>query len=96
MPGWIEGAAETLETLLIYELPNLKTLSQRLTTLTHLKRLHIVGCPQLISLPSDMYHLTALEDLVIEDCPELCRKFKPQSGEYWPMISHIKSVFIGK
>ena len=96
LPGWIEGAAETLETLLIYELPNLKTLSQFLTTLTHLKRLHIVGCPQLISLPSDMHRLTALEDLVIEDCPELCRKFKPQSGEYWPMISHIKSVFIGK
>ncbi|PNX66174.1 hypothetical protein L195_g054945, partial [Trifolium pratense] len=49
LPEWIEGAAETLETLIISDLPNLQTL------------------------------------------PE---KYRPQSGEYWPMIAHIKSVSI--
>jgi len=41
-----------------------------------------------------MHRLTALEDLRIADCPELCRKYLPQYGEYWPMISHIKNIFI--
>ncbi|KEH32519.1 ribosomal protein L24 [Medicago truncatula] len=26
--------------------------------------------------------------------PELYRKYRPQFGDYWPMISHIKHVFI--
>ncbi|KAK2362525.1 putative disease resistance protein RGA3 [Trifolium repens] len=96
LPGWIEGAAETLEQLLIYKLPNLQTLPECLTTMTHLKRLFIRNCPQLLSLPSGIHHLTALDDLYIKGCPELCRKCKPQSGEYWPMIAHIKRVFIGE
>lgn len=41
-----------------------------------------------------MHRLTALEDLRIIDCPELCRKCLPQSAEYLPIISHIKSAFI--
>jgi len=41
-----------------------------------------------------MHRLTALEDLRIADCPELCRKYLPRYGEYWPMISHIKNIFI--
>jgi hypothetical protein len=96
LPGWIEGAAETLEQLLIYKLPNLQTLPECLTTMTHLKRLFIRNCPQLLSLPSGIHHLTALDDLYIKGCPELCRKCQPQSGEYWPMIAHIKRVFIGE
>ncbi|CAJ2672119.1 unnamed protein product [Trifolium pratense] len=95
LPEWIEGALETLETLLIYELPNLHTL-KCLTTMIHLKRLDIIRCPQLLSLPSDIHCLTALEHLVIDECPVLCRKCKPQYGEYWPMIAHIRIVFIGE
>jgi hypothetical protein len=94
LPGWIEGAAETLENLLIKGLPNLQTLPECLTTMTHLKRLTIGDCPQLLSLPSGIHHLTALEDLYIVGCPELCRKCKPQSGEHWPMIADIKILFI--
>ena len=71
-------------------------LPECLTKMTHLRRLDISGCPQLLSLPSDIHNLAALKDLRIEDCPELCRKCKPQSGEYLPMIAHIKSVFIGE
>ncbi|CAJ2671461.1 unnamed protein product [Trifolium pratense] len=94
LPGWIEGAAETLEILRIYELPNLQTFPECLTTMTHLKRLIIRGCPKLSSLPSGIHNLTALEELYIDGCPELCRKCQPQSGEYWPMIAHIKSIII--
>ncbi|MCH93677.1 disease resistance protein [Trifolium medium] len=93
-PGWIEGVVDTLETLQIYELPNLKTLPECLTRMTRLKRLQIVECPQLLSLPSRMHRLTSLEDLVIYGCPELCRKCQPQSGEYWHMIAHIKNTSI--
>jgi hypothetical protein len=64
--------------------------------MTDLRKLYIIGCPQLLSLPSDIHQLTSLEDLFIYECPELCRKCKPQSGEYWPLIAHIKSVFIGE
>jgi Leucine-rich repeat (LRR) protein len=94
LPGWIEGAAETLETLTISELPNFHMLPECLTIMTHLKKLVIVGCPQLLSLPSGIHHITALEELHIIGCPKLCRKCYPQSGEYWPMIAHIKSVII--
>ncbi|MCI16191.1 disease resistance protein, partial [Trifolium medium] len=96
LPEWIEGAVETLETMLIYELPNLHTLPECLTTMTHLKRLDIIRCAQLLSLPSDIHCLTALEHLVIDECPVLCRKCKPKYGEYWPMIAHIRIVFIGE
>ena len=95
-PSWIEGVVDTLETLLIHEFPNLKTLPECLTTMTRLKRLHFFYCPQLLSLPSDWHHLTSLEAFVIDGCPELCRKCQPQSGEYWPMIAHIKSTIIGE
>ncbi|XP_045793316.1 disease resistance protein RGA2-like [Trifolium pratense] len=94
LPEWIEGAAQTIETLVIYELPNLLMLPECLTTMTHLKWLDIIGCPQLLNLPSDIHHLTALKELHIAGCPELCRKCKPQFGEYWPIIAHIKNVFI--
>ncbi|MCH83434.1 disease resistance protein [Trifolium medium] len=94
LPRWTVGIADTLETLLISDLPDLKMLPECLTTMFNLKRIYIHNCPQLLCLPSDMHRLTALEDLRIVDCPELCRKCLPQSGEYWPMISHIKGIFI--
>jgi Leucine-rich repeat (LRR) protein len=95
-PRWIEGAADTLETLVISNFPNLKMLPECLTTMTRLKRLRIRHCPQLSTLPNDIKRLTALEYLHIFSCPELCRKCKPQIGEYWPMIAHIKQVHIKK
>ncbi|GAU30085.1 hypothetical protein TSUD_332540 [Trifolium subterraneum] len=83
-----------IKTLVIMNLPNLKMLPVFLTTMTRLKRLYIYDCPLLLSLASDMHRLTALEDLHIRGCPELYRKCQPQSGEYWPMIAHIKTIVI--
>ncbi|CAJ2671512.1 unnamed protein product [Trifolium pratense] len=96
LPRWIVGAADTLETLEINDFPNLKMLPECLTTMTHLKRLFVRFCPQLLTLPNDIKRLTALEGLRIFNCPELCQKCQPQIGEYWPMIAHIKHIFIGK
>ncbi|XP_045793260.1 putative disease resistance protein RGA1 [Trifolium pratense] len=90
--GWIEGVVDTLETLQIYELPNLKTLPECLTRMTRLKRLQMFDCPQLLSLPSDLHRLTALENLVIYDCSKLFQKYQPQLGEYWHKIAHIKNI----
>ncbi|XP_029126783.1 disease resistance protein RGA2 [Cajanus cajan] len=96
LPHWIEGATDTLQTLLILNCDSLKLLPEWLTRMSHLKMLHIVNCPQLLFLPSGMHRLTALEDLSIDGCPELCRKCEPQSGEYWSFISHIKRLSIGE
>ncbi|MCI46429.1 NBS-LRR disease resistance protein, partial [Trifolium medium] len=63
--------------------------------MSRLKMLHIADCSALYDLPSGMQHLTSLEDLTIDGCPTLCRKCEPHTGEYWPMISHIKRVSIG-
>ncbi|XP_004493471.1 disease resistance protein RGA2 [Cicer arietinum] len=96
LPRWIVGAANTLETLVIRKLTNLEMLPEYLTAMTHLKMLDIRHCPQLLTLPNDIQRLTALEDLRIHGCPELCRKCRPQFGEYWPMIAHIKRISIGE
>jgi len=96
LPKWIENAAVTLQTLIITNIPMLAMLPECLTRMTHLKMLHISGCPGLNFLPSDMQCLTSLEALTIDGCPVLCQKCQPHSGEYWPMISHIKRFSIGE
>jgi hypothetical protein len=98
LPKWIEGAIDTLETLIVVNCPNLNMLSYFLTSMSHLKRLYINDCPLLkfILLPSCKDSLTALEDLRIDGCPDLCRQYQPQCGLRWPAIAHIKSVFIGE
>jgi len=96
LPQWIQGASNTLRTLLISNCHWLEMLPEWLNTMTHLKMLHIVNCPRLLHLPSDMHRLRALEDLIIDGCPELGRKCEPQFGEYWSFIAHIKRVSIGE
>ncbi|KAG5083392.1 hypothetical protein JHK84_053430 [Glycine max] len=96
LPQWIEGATNTLQTLFIVNFHSLEMLPEWLTTMTHVKMLHIVNCPRLLYFPSDMNRLSALEDLDIDGCPELCRKCQPLSGEYWSSIAHIKRVSFGE
>ncbi|KAJ1408976.1 P-loop containing nucleoside triphosphate hydrolase [Sesbania bispinosa] len=96
LPEWIEGAAETLQTLIIINFPELWMLPESLTRMTHLKMLHISNCPQLYYLPSGMKRLTTLGTLTIDGCPVLGRKCHPKSGEYRHMIAHIKRISIGE
>ncbi|KAG4915926.1 hypothetical protein AAZX31_19G126600 [Glycine max] len=69
LPEWIEGAADTLQTLMIYNLPKLEFLPECLPRMTHLKRLHVAECPSLLFLPSHIHCLTTLEDLSVDGCP---------------------------
>ncbi|KAK7378165.1 hypothetical protein VNO80_03602 [Phaseolus coccineus] len=94
LPEWLQEAANSLQCLFISDCDNIETLPYWLTTMTDLKSLFIVSCPKLISLPDNIDNLTALESLKIEDCAELCKKYQPHVGEFWPKISHIKSIFI--
>ncbi|XP_058739135.1 putative disease resistance protein RGA3 [Vicia villosa] len=94
LPRWIARAVDTLETFIVLNFPNLQMLPGYLTTMTLLKRIYIGSCSKLLSLPSGWDRLTVLEVLFIHDCPELYRKCQPHSGEYWPMICHIKNLHI--
>jgi len=99
LPRWIEGATNTLETLVIVNCPNLRMLPACIITMPHLKRLYISECPLLkvIFYTSNIHPFTALEDLRIDDgCTELCQNYQPQCGVFWPAIAHIKNVFIGE
>ena len=69
LPTWIEGAADTLQTLIIYNLSILCLLPECLPEMTHLKRLHISECPSLLFPSTHMHRLTTIEDLSIEGCP---------------------------
>ncbi|XP_047150321.1 putative disease resistance protein RGA3 [Vigna umbellata] len=93
LPQSFQGSANTLQHLSISDCVNLDELPEWLPTLICLKVLDIGSCPKLLSLPN-IHHLTNLENLEIVDCPELCRRFKPEVGQDWHKISHIKIVHI--
>ncbi|KAK7251523.1 hypothetical protein RIF29_34799 [Crotalaria pallida] len=95
LPYWVVGSANTLQSLIIANC-ELIALPNWLSTLNILKTLIIMYCPRLVSLLEAIHTLPALEHLKIHGCPELCRKYKPQVGEYWSKISHIKHIDIGE
>ncbi|QCD96963.1 disease resistance protein RPM1 [Vigna unguiculata] len=94
LPKWLQEAANSLQSLLVLNCPNIKTVPDWLPTLTNLKALTIRNCPKLVSLPDNMHHLSALENLRIEGCADLCKKYESYIGEFWPKISHIKNIYI--
>ncbi|KAG5043343.1 hypothetical protein JHK87_007258 [Glycine soja] len=94
LPNWVQGCANTLLFLHLSSCYNLEVLPDWLPMLTNLRKLNIGYCPKLRSLPDGMHCLTALEHLRIIDCDELCIKYKPQVGECWDQISHIKEITI--
>ncbi|KAL5134847.1 putative disease resistance protein RGA1 [Glycine soja] len=94
LPHWVQGCANTLLSLHLSYCFNLEVLPDWLPMLTNLRVLDIELCPKLRSLPDGMHCLTALEHLRIKDCRELCIKYKPQVGECWDQISHIKQITI--
>lgn len=94
LPHWVQGCANTLLSLHLSYCLNLEVLPDWLPMLTNLRELNIDFCLKLRSLPDGMHRLTALEHLRIKDCDELCIKYKPQVGECWDQISHIKQITI--
>jgi Leucine-rich repeat (LRR) protein len=93
-PQWLQGCANTLNTLVIHDCENLEELPKWFSTFISLKNLDIEKCPKLISLPEDVHHLQNLERLQILSCPGLYRRYQPEVGEDWYKISHIKYVCV--
>ncbi|KAI5318402.1 hypothetical protein L3X38_038110 [Prunus dulcis] len=93
LPKWFQGAANTLQVLIIGSCENLEALPNWLTSFTLLRKLILSSCPQLSSLPDGMLSLTSLRRLMIADCPELERRCQRDIGEDWPKISHVPHVF---
>jgi len=93
-PQWLQGSTNSLQTLGIQGCINLKEFPDWLSSLICLKLLAVSDSPKLLSLPDNMYNLTNLEDLKIKVCPELCKRLKPEVGQDWHKISHIKHVNI--
>ncbi|KAJ9158657.1 hypothetical protein P3X46_024221 [Hevea brasiliensis] len=81
-------------TVLKISLKNLKSISMGIKNLTSLEKLEISSCPKLQSFPAEGFPAT-LELLDISGCPLLRdRCLKYTGGDYWPIISHIPSVWI--
>ncbi|KAM1222379.1 hypothetical protein ACFX2J_009921 [Malus domestica] len=69
LPEWLQGAANTLRVLSIWDCKNLDALPEWLTSFTSLRMLDLRECPKLVSLPEGMHPL----EVKIQDCPELKR-----------------------
>ncbi|XP_068340049.1 putative disease resistance protein RGA1 [Pyrus communis] len=69
LPEWLQGAANTLRGLYIWDCENLDALPEWLTSFTSLRILDLSECPKLVSLPEGMHSL----EVKIEDCPQLKR-----------------------
>ncbi|KAH9717494.1 hypothetical protein KPL71_021835 [Citrus sinensis] len=66
-----------------------------ITIMPQLNSLDISLCNNLKSLPDQILQSKTLENLTIEKCPILEVRFKKDTGEEWPKISHIPSIRIG-
>ncbi|CAN6576057.1 unnamed protein product [Malus baccata var. baccata] len=69
LPEWLQGAANTLRVLCIWDCKNLDALPEWLPSFTSLRILDLLGCPKLLALPEGMHPL----EVTIEDCPQLKR-----------------------
>jgi len=94
LPQWLQGSANSIKSMTISNCTNLEELPKWIPSLICLKKLEIKNCPNLMSLPDNMDHATNVEVLQIYGCPELCKRLKPEVGQDWHKISHIKEVDI--
>ncbi|KAM1021789.1 hypothetical protein COP2_044045 [Malus domestica] len=58
-----------------------------------LKRLAILECHNIGCLPGEWLP-TSLSHLLIKECPLLKERFRRETGEDWPKISHIPRINI--
>ncbi|KAL0423819.1 UNVERIFIED_CONTAM: hypothetical protein Sradi_0916700 [Sesamum radiatum] len=85
-----------LEGLIIWGCEGLCSLPDWLGSLESLSWLHIYFCKNLSSLSAGFKTPKSLTRLRIYGCPELEKRCKKPKGEYWPKISHIPTIRIGR
>ncbi|OWM82242.1 hypothetical protein CDL15_Pgr001816 [Punica granatum] len=90
-PKWVQGAANTLQSVLIKNCQQLGELPEWLHRLSRLEALRLVGCDGISTLPDGVQDLTALKFLWIIDCSELGGKCLP-NGPDWHKIAHIPNI----
>ncbi|XP_057976195.1 disease resistance protein RGA2-like [Malania oleifera] len=61
---------------------------------TSLQSLRLLACPQLKSLPDGIRCLTSLQELHIYECPLLKKRCEKETGEDWPKIAHVPTIWI--
>ncbi|KAL2514462.1 putative disease resistance RPP13-like protein 1 [Forsythia ovata] len=83
----------SLKSLILWNLPNLETLSKGFQNLTSLQQLHLWNCPKLVALPMED-QLYNLRSLTIDYCPLLKKRCLRNEGDYWPIIADIPKVQI--
>ncbi|XP_024024458.1 disease resistance protein RGA2 [Morus notabilis] len=84
LPQWLQGAADTLQLVVVQDCCKLATLPKWLPNLTTLETLAMLDCPNLSSLPEGMERLTSLTRLRIKGCDALEERCKRDIGEDWP------------
>ncbi|OWM86860.1 hypothetical protein CDL15_Pgr015896 [Punica granatum] len=84
-----------LQSLQIWDIEKMETLPWWIQHLTNLESLEIYGCGKLKALPEWFPNLTSLKILEVSDCgEELTRRYRDNTGEDSPKISHIHDVRI--
>ncbi|PRQ32282.1 putative leucine-rich repeat domain, L domain-containing protein [Rosa chinensis] len=81
----------TLGSLDIYSISKLD--GKGFKQLASLNQLIIRDCPELRCLPDEGLP-TSLSHLDIDHCPLLEQRCHRETGEDWPKIAHIKSIYI--
>ncbi|PKI37112.1 hypothetical protein CRG98_042447 [Punica granatum] len=82
-----------LQSLQIWDIEKMETLPWWIQHLTNLESLEIYGCGKLKALPEWFPNLTSLKILEVSDCgEELTRRYRDNTGEDSPKISHIHDM----
>ncbi|XP_014511391.2 disease resistance protein RGA2-like [Vigna radiata var. radiata] len=92
LPRWLQGSANSLQSLVIEECMNLEELPDWLPTLNCLQQLVVRYCPNLLSLPDNIHHVTNLKVINVTGSSELWKRYRPRVGQDWHKISHVNLV----
>ncbi|XP_042401479.1 uncharacterized protein LOC121991551 [Zingiber officinale] len=83
-----------LEDLYINEFSNLTTLPEWLQHLKSLRILSIRNCQRLERVPRGLKDLSMLRVLKFINCPQLEGRCERETGDDWPIISHVTQVVV--